>query len=217
MAMDKALRKALGQITRKREDWEKRKTDFLKTLPESYPAPRAEQEWQAHKRLRQHWSGQEIGRFVETYGTDEMVFPGTLDAPGHPSLTEFMHDVGLLAGGEYARTLPRTEMLKLIAGEEAARGDQFIQGPKKPRRDPLTQLIDQALTVLPQGATANVLHKLREIDGGRLIQEIDPEDMTILWHASGRERETSFKSFQNRISARRRSKKSVNPIFPGFD
>ena len=63
----------------------------------------------------------QIRQFIASYGTDHALFPGVLDTPGYPTLEEFVRDVGTLAEGEYARSLPKKEMLILLAGGDAAR------------------------------------------------------------------------------------------------
>src|SRR5687768_12991746 len=107
-----ALRRVL-----QREDRER--AAFMSRLPSNYPEPRAEQEWQAYWRLRRFWSDRQIKKFISVYATDDMVFPGILDSPPYPSLREFNHDVGLLAGGKYARSRPAPEMLSHVAGAQA--------------------------------------------------------------------------------------------------
>jgi hypothetical protein len=195
---------AFGRIALHRRASERSKADFLGSLGDDYPRPRGEQEWQAYKALRRCWKDEQIQQFVEAYGTEPVVFPGVLDTPGYPSLPEFQGYVGLLAGGKYARTLPRTEMLLLIAGKEAARGDPFVQGSRKSRTDALGKLIAQALSQLPANASSHdVLQKVYEIDGGQLIDDIDP-DKEIFWRDARRARSTSFKSFQNRLTKARR-------------
>ena len=90
----------------------------------------------------------------------------------------------------------------------AERGQPMIDGPKRPRRDALARLIDDALTALPPNATAvEVLAKCVDIDGGSVIQEIDrddPDAVVIYWRARGGEKTTLFKTFQNRLTERRK-------------
>jgi hypothetical protein len=85
------------------------------------------------------------------------------------------------------------------------------------RRDVLTRAIDEALAQLGRNAkTDPVLDHIQTAPG---IQEIDP-DKTIVWRdARGKERTTTFKAFQNRVSERRRilfhsSKKFSRPPIP---
>jgi len=104
----------------------------------------------------------------------------------------------------------------IVAGpalERLAKGTAFTEGPKRPRRDALARLIDHALAEMQPEATAmDVLAKVAEIDSGRMlknrvIQEIDrddPEAPVIHWRAKGREKTTTFKSFQNRLTKRRK-------------
>jgi hypothetical protein len=101
-------------------------------LPADYPAPTAERECQAYCSLRLHWGKPQIRRFTETYGTEEIVYPGILDTPEcRLSLTDFQEHVGVLAIGEHARTLPRTDMLARLAGKDAARGAQTVDAASK--------------------------------------------------------------------------------------
>lgn len=195
----------LNRLRHKTQLGGRRRQAFQKLLGEDYPSPRGLQEWQAYKNLRQWWSRPQIEELIARYGTDRMVFPGILGTAG-PSLTEFLHDVGLLAEGKYARTLARSEMLELVAGKEAARGAAFIEGSKKSRSDALSRLIEQALPQLsPQSSATEVLWKVEEIDGGRVIDRIDPDDLTIEWHTpNGKDRTTTFKTFRNRLSATRK-------------
>ena len=97
------------------------------------------------------------------------------------------------------------EAKRLTLLPAAEYGQSFIDGPKKPRRDALARLIDDALAALPPRATAKqVLAKCEKIDGGNVIQEIDrddPDNPAIRWRArGGREKDTSFKAFQNRLT-----------------
>ena len=48
-----------------------------------------------------------------------------------PLSTDFQEHVGVLAIGEHARTLPRTDMLARLAGKDAARGAQTIDAARK--------------------------------------------------------------------------------------
>lgn len=85
-------------------------------------------------------------------------------------------------------------------------GVSFIDGPKAPRRDALARLIDAALATLPARATAKqVLERMVEIDRGKVIQEVDrddPAEPLIRWRGSRRERTTTFKSLQTRLTGR---------------
>ena len=102
----------------------------------------------------------------------------------------------------------------------AEHGQSFIDGPKKPRQDALAQLMVSALAAPPPRATAmDMLAKVEEIDCGRVILEIDrddPEAPVIIWRArDGREKTTTFKSFQNRLTKLR---KNIAPAkIPLFD
>ena len=98
-----------------------------------------ELEWQAYCHMRQFWKRPQIRQLIASYGTDHALFPGTLGTPEHPTLEEFLRDIGTLAEGEYARSLPKKEMLTLVAGEDAARGagtrDSAAEGGKKRSRE----------------------------------------------------------------------------------
>jgi hypothetical protein len=85
----------------------------------------------------------------------------------------------------------------------ALRGKSFIDGPKRPRRDKLAELIDGAFRELGRDATADgMLNHIR--DAKAVVQEVE-EDRTIHWRAAdGRELKTSFKAFQNRVAAQRK-------------
>jgi len=86
----------------------------------------------------------------------------------------------------------------------ARRGQPFLDGPKRPRRDALARLIDNALAQGPNFTAKELLTRMNEIDDGRVIQEIG-DDLTIIWRAGPLdERETTFRSLQNRISDRRK-------------
>jgi hypothetical protein len=117
-----------------------------------------------------------------------------------------IREVSKLAEARAAEELPLggDEMRKLVraARERALRKDrQFIEGQRKPRRDALCILIDDALAELGRGATAEVI--LDAIEGS--VQEIEREDQMIFWlDKAGREKKTTFKSFYNRVAVRRK-------------
>lgn len=77
-----------------------------------------------------------------------------------------------------------------------------------PRSDALKDLMLSALDALGHDAsTKAVLDKMQEIDASNVIQEVT-DDFTILWRnpKTGREKTTSFASFQNRVSAIRKKR-----------
>jgi len=113
---------ALAAAAKVRRREEKTRLEFLRRLPPNYPEPRAKQECQAYCFLRKWWTPNHIRRFISGYRTGKMIFPGILDSAGYPSVTEFQDKVGLLAEGEYARASSQTEMLRLLAGDDAVRG-----------------------------------------------------------------------------------------------
>jgi hypothetical protein len=53
-------RLVLDQLALRRQAAEKRKAEFLEALPEGYPTPRADQEWQAYRGLLRHWTRRQI-------------------------------------------------------------------------------------------------------------------------------------------------------------
>ena len=84
----------------------------------------------------------------------------------------------------------------------------FENGPKKDRLDALGKLIVAALTKFPDAGVKDLLEEIRreeirrEADNSNyrpVIQEIDEDDV-INWHDGRRERQTTFKTFQNRIT-----------------
>jgi hypothetical protein len=78
-----------------------------------------------------------------------------------------------------------------------------FSGEHGPRRDAITRLIDEALNELGRKASAKEV--LDQIRAAPSIQDIDPDDNTIVWRdAQRKERTTTFKAFQNRVSERRR-------------
>jgi len=80
----------------------------------------------------------------------------------------------------------------------------FENGPKKERFDALGKLIVAALTKFPDAGVKDLLEEIKRGVGGRsVIQEID-EDNVIYWHDGRRERQTPFKTFQNRIAKYRK-------------
>ena len=121
-----AIDKRARQYRRER----KRKLAFASLLPPDYPTPRLNLEWQAYCDLRL-WTRPQIRQFIASYATDHTLFPGILDTPGYPTLSEFQRDVGTLAEGEYARSLQKKEMLTLVAGSDAARGATTREGAAK--------------------------------------------------------------------------------------
>lgn len=130
---------AIARLARRHHRERQRKVAFASLLPPDYPAPRLKLEWQAYFDLRRFWKRPQIRQFIASYGTDHVLFPNTLDTPEHPKLEEFLRDVGTLAEGEYARSLPKKEMLTLVAGEDAARGAAILEaaaeGGKKRSRE----------------------------------------------------------------------------------
>lgn len=77
-------------------------------------------------------------------------------------------------------------------------------GPKAPRCDALNRLIDEAFDNLGLTATAaQVLEYVRA--DKKTVQEVGEDEYEIYWQdARGRDQMTSFKSFQNRVSNRRK-------------
>ena len=83
----------------------------------------------------------------------------------------------------------------------------FESGAKKGRLDKLAKLIVAALTKFPDATAKNLLQEIRRQEEIRreadnlnyrpVIQEID-EDGKIYWHDGRRERQTTFRTFQNR-------------------
>jgi hypothetical protein len=80
-------------------------------------------------------------------------------------------------------------------------GSRFY-GERGPRRDALTRLIDEALNELgPRASAREVLNHIRDASPGLDIDS----DGAIFWrNARRRERTTTFKAFQNRLTHRRR-------------
>ena len=113
---------AIDEDARKLRRGRRRCEAFVGLLGADYPVPRAKAEWGAYSLLRRRWTRPQIRAFVAAYATDSMTYPGILDTPGEMGLYEFLACVGILAEGEYARTLPREEMLGLLAGADAVRG-----------------------------------------------------------------------------------------------
>lgn len=97
--------------------------------------------------------------------------------------------------------LLREADIRFVHGGTIDRGERFEDGPKEPRRDLLTGLIDRALTRLGADASADTI--LRDINGKPGVQEIT--DRAILWrNKRGVEKKTTVKAFQNRVSERRK-------------
>ena len=81
-------------------------------------------------------------------------------------------------------------------------GLQFLNGPRRPRVDELTRLIDDALERLGKEATAEAV--LSDIRAAPKVQEIS-DDKTIFWlNKSNKEKTTTFKALQNRLAERRK-------------
>lgn len=98
--------------------------------------------------------------------------------------------------------LLREADIRFVHGGTIDRGERFEDGPKKPRRDLLTGLIDKALTRLGVDASADTI--LLDISGEPGVQEIT--DRAILWRDKrGVEKKTTVKAFQNRVSKRRKN------------
>jgi hypothetical protein len=184
---------------------QKEKQAFLDRLGKNYPEPRAELEWIAYDWLRQWWSGEKIQEFLKARNADEMKYPGIIDTPKGPKIDEFIAQVDLLAVGECARKLPKTEMLEMVAGREAAHGGKFGSPPV--RRDLLSRAIKDAREKLefeePESKATwrNILDYIEKSDDCTFIQEIDRNNEKIHWrNAAGKEFRTRFKTFRNRCS-----------------
>ena len=84
------------------------------------------------------------------------------------------------------------------------KGIRFTPGPNEKRRDLLAKIMDRALTKLGRDAPADKVLSHIEVEADPAIQEVD-DDQTIWWRDNkGREQKTTFKTFQNRLSARRK-------------
>jgi hypothetical protein len=125
---DPAITKELGELARQHRRARQRSAAFVSQLGACYPQPRARAEWSAYCLLRRTWTRPQVKSFVAAYATGNILFPGVLDThPGGMNLNEFMACVGILAEGEYARTLPRKAMLALLCGADAVRGATVIE------------------------------------------------------------------------------------------
>jgi len=132
MPRDKAIPQwAIDQRARQHRRDHEFMAEFARLLPAWYPTPRINSEGQAYCYMRRFWTWPQIRLFIASYATDQTLFPGVLDMPGYPTLEEFLRDVGTLAEGEYARSLPRQEMLSLLAGKDAVRGAKNQQAAAK--------------------------------------------------------------------------------------
>jgi hypothetical protein len=81
-------------------------------------------------------------------------------------------------------------------GSASQRGQAFIEGPKKYRTDALTRAITQAFAALGQNASAARIFKFLKENN-----DFETDEGTIFWTSdNGREKQTSFKSLQNRIT-----------------
>jgi hypothetical protein len=97
--------------------------------------------------------------------------------------------------------LLREADIRFVHGGTIDRGERFEDGPKEPRRDLLTRLIDESLARLGKNATAKKIWE--DIEGRPGIQEAT--DQIIHWrNRQGSEKTTTFKAFQNRVSERRK-------------
>ena len=195
----------VGAIERNLSPKQKEKRAFLQRLGKDYPGPRAELEWIAYDWLRQWWSGKKIQEFIKARNADEMEYPGIIDTPKGPKCDDFIQKVDLLAVGECARKLPKTEMLEMVAGREAAHGGKFGSPPV--RRDLLRRAIEDAreeLELEEPGSKAtwrDILDYIWNSDNHTFIQEIDRDNEKIRWrNAAGEEFKTSFKRFRTRCS-----------------
>ncbi|MEX2575438.1 MAG: hypothetical protein WD382_02185 [Halofilum sp. (in: g-proteobacteria)] len=114
-----------GLLQQEDEDREAYRNAILAAKP-TYPEPRLEQEYKAYQRLRRHWSESQIRKWVDAYG-EEIGFAEDVGEGDRPDIETFLDLVGLIAEGEYARTLPDGEMLALIAGKDATMGRDYSQ------------------------------------------------------------------------------------------
>jgi len=97
--------------------------------------------------------------------------------------------------------------LKFPYEADALHGQKF--GPKPTRQDALAKLIDDGLSALGAKASARaILDNLRGKVGSGVIQEIDDLDAIYWIAANGKERQTPFNKFQNRVSAARKKLQS---------
>jgi len=120
------------------------------------------------------------------------------------STIRFYVRIGQIAEADMAvdRLRKRLEFVEQYLTQPIFRMGSRFYGERGPRRDAITRLIDEALNELGSRASAReVLNHIRDAAPGL---DIDA-DGTIFWrNARGRERTTTFKAFQNRLTQRRR-------------
>jgi hypothetical protein len=115
--------------------------------------------------------------------------------------TEFDEE-DILAWIEVNRRKVRYEKMLLERALPAAiHGLKFIKGPKRPRLDALGRLILDTMRDLEGELRRRP--KAKEIwaslPKGDVVQELEGYD-TVWWRSNGREKETTFRSFENRVT-----------------
>ena len=101
--------------------------------------------------------------------------------------------------------------MKFKHEKPALRGLSFIEGPRRDRRDALRKVMEEAfealLGQLGRPPTAKEMLNHLPTGWGQIIQEIVWDDFyesVIHWHSRGQDKETTFKSFQNRLTTIRK-------------
>jgi len=84
---------------------------------------------------------------------------------------------------------------------EAIHGRKFIEGPKRPRLDALGRLILDTMTDLEGEMRRRPKAKeiWESLPIGDVVQEREGYD-TVWWQSKGREKKTTFRSFENRVT-----------------
>jgi hypothetical protein len=139
------LRRIEHLLEREDEDRKAFKDAILEVAP-TYPEPRLDQEYNAYDRLRDHWPESRIREWVDSFATNDVGMPDDAGVGGRPEVETFLWLAGLIAEGEYARTLPEDQMLALIAGKDAATGRDFSRGQAKRAqqpRSPITPILQR--------------------------------------------------------------------------
>lgn len=93
-------------------------------LPQWFPSPRLEQARRIISQLTNDgFTTQQIAKFANDELVDELIVPGIVR-----DSRAFIHLINELAHIKYALSLPENECLRLLSGEQAAKGRKFSLG-----------------------------------------------------------------------------------------
>jgi hypothetical protein len=112
-----------------------------------------------------------------------------------------------LHGSIYAAMLLQQDYIRLVLRlrEADATTGRIFRSPKHRKSDQLSDLMERTLMQMEGKRTStDIIANLGRYDEEHIIQEIDAEEGIIYWRTSGKDKTTTFKSFENRLSSIRK-------------